>query len=178
MVDRELERQIKKAKDFTQLWMRFRELYQGALGRSNILPEEEKTFLELKSTLVRQYQGLLESLNLSHTPDDKTFDVTSSILSLASISTLSEMQYKKIENDWHSSYLNLNRILGSLENKKEQIGKINTTKVAMDSFFSSHLVSFILVILLIVAGYVILVQILHVDEFIKQNLSCFLGAKK
>lgn len=177
MIDKELERQIKKTKDFIELWVRFRELYQGALGRTNIQPEEEKDFLDLKSTLVRQYQGLLESLNLGHTPDDKTFDVVSSILSLASVSTLTEMQYKKAENDWHSSYLNLNKILGSLENKKEQLAKINTTKIAVDKFLSSRLVSLISVILFIILAYIILVRVFHVDEFIKQNLSFFKASK-
>jgi hypothetical protein len=177
MINRELEHQIKKTKDFIQLWMKFRELYQGALGRTNILIAEEKAFLDLKSTLVRQYQGLVELLNLSASSDDRTFEVISAILSLASVSGLTEMQLKKVESDWHSSYLNLNKILGSLENKKEQLAKINTAKITIDKFLSSRLVSLISVILFIILGYVILVRIFHLDEFIKQNLSFFKAAK-
>lgn len=171
MIDKQLEQQIKKAKDFIDLWMRFRELYQNALGRTNIIPEEERAFLSLKSDLVRQYQGLLESIGAAHSPEDRTFDVISTIISLASVTALSEMQFKKVENDWHSSYLNLNKILGSLENKKEQLSKINTTKIALDKFLSGRLVSLISVILFVILAYIILVQILHVDEFIKSLIT-------
>ncbi len=177
MIDQDLEKQIKKARDFIHLWLQFRQHYQNALGRTNIIPEEENAFLELKSNIVRQYQGLLESIGIGHSSDDRTFEVISSILSLASVSALNEMQFKKVENDWHNSYLNLNKILGSLENKKEQAAKINTAKIALNKIFSSYFVSLVSVILIIILAYIILVQILHTDEFIKENLKSFMAAK-
>lgn len=171
MINRDLEQQIKKTKSIIQLWTKFRELYRIPLSRTDILPEEENGFLELKSSLTRQYQGLLESLDIGHSPDDRTFEVIGSILSLSSVPNLNEMQLKKVENDWHNSYLSLNKILGSLENKREQLGKINTVKITIKKIFSSYIVSLIFIVLFIVLAYIILVQVFHTDEIIKGKLN-------
>lgn len=156
MIDRNLEKEIKQTKDFIELWRKFHDLYKGALDKQTISSQEEESFLETKSLLARNYQALLDSLNIKSTIEDKTFEVISQILSLDSISTISDMQMKKIENDWHNSYITLNKILGSLESKKEALAEISAVKIIIKRVFSSPVVSLALVIIIIIFIYYII----------------------
>lgn len=129
MITKELENRTKKTKDFAELWMKFRDMYIEATKKEVITPEEEKSFLETKSLIARKYQALVDTLKLKPTEEDRTLDVVSQVLSLKSLSTLSDMQTRKIESDWQSSYILLNKILGHLESEKEFQSGVSRTKV-------------------------------------------------
>src|SRR3989338_2584781 len=92
---REVDKLIKDAKDFMALWVKFHELYKEAIKDKVISPEEEKTFLETKSVIARRYQALIDEIGLPSSPEDKTFDVISSILSLETVASPSDMQLAK-----------------------------------------------------------------------------------
>jgi len=106
---------IARTKEFMQLWVKFHQLYVEAMNKTSITPEEEEAFLETKSIIARKFQALADSLSIDRSITDRTYDVINQILSLDSISTLSEPTLKKLENDWHESYISLNRIHGHLE---------------------------------------------------------------
>ena len=129
MVDPGLEEKIKKTKEFMELWMKFRQLYSKALRKETILPEEEIAFLETKSLLARKYQALMDRLDTEPSMDDKTFDVISQVLSLQGVSSLSDVQIQEVENGWHRSFIFLNKLLGSLENRKETLAQISPLSV-------------------------------------------------
>jgi hypothetical protein len=145
MIDKMLESRIKQVNDFIQLWASFYELYKRASSQQTFIDEEEKNFLELKSSLARKYQGLTDSLGIKPTAEDRTFDVIAQVMSLKSITTLSPLQMEKLENDWHHSYITLNKIMGSLENKKQELAKINVLgrgckRLLMNPFFALMLI--------------------------------------
>ena len=129
MVNPELEEKIKKTKEFMELWLKFRELYMKAIKKEAIHPEEEMTFLETKSLIARKYQALMDRLGMEPSMDDKTFDVISQVLSLQSVSSISDVQIQEIEQGWHRSFMFLNKLLGSLENQKETLSRISPLSV-------------------------------------------------
>lgn len=149
MIDKILESKIKQVNEFVDLWASFYELYQRATKQDAFSEEEEKSFLELKSNLARKYQALMDALAIKPTAEDRTFDVISQIMSLKSISLLSPLQLEKLENDWHNSYITLNKILGSLENRKNELAKISSFKIFYKRLFSNPIVSLILIIIVI-----------------------------
>ena len=73
------------------------------MNQTTFTDEEEKNFLELKSSLARKYQGLMDALGIKPTAEDRTFDVIAQVMSLRSIGNLSPLQLEKMENDWHNS---------------------------------------------------------------------------
>lgn len=153
MKDKKLEKKIKYLKEFMELWIKFHDLYKNALSKQAISPEEEKNFLETKSLIARKYQMLKEFLNLEPSSDDRTFDVISQVLSLEGVSTLSDLGMKKIESDWHNSYIQLNKMLGELESKTEELKLINTFGVFTRKIFVNPIFSLILLITFIIAIY-------------------------
>ena len=107
MIDKELEEKIKKTKEFMELWIKFHNLYKEALKDKVVDPEEEKAFLETKSLIARKYQALTDLLKITPSTEDKTIDVISQVLSLQSISTLSDVQLEEIDNGWHLSLIHI-----------------------------------------------------------------------
>jgi len=125
MINRNLELKIKQLKEFMQLWIKFHDMYKESVSRSAISPEEEKTFLETKSLIARKYQALKNRLDMESSSDDRTFDVISRVLSLKGVAAISDLGISKIENDWHNSYIHLNKLLGELEGEKENLRRVS-----------------------------------------------------
>jgi hypothetical protein len=123
MTDKLTEKKIEHTKEFLELWMKFHETYKSALNKKTISPEEENNFLQTKSLIARKYQYLMDELEIRPTAEDRTMDVIATILSLESVATTSDMQLKKLEGDWHSSFLLLNRMVGKLEAGKAESKK-------------------------------------------------------
>ena len=160
MKDKRLEKKIKLLKEFMELWIKFHDLYKTALSKQSISPEEEKNFLETKSLIARKYQMLKDFLGIEPQTDDRTFDVISQVLSLESVSTISDLGIKKIESDWHNSYIQLNKLLGELESKTEDLKSINTFVIFLRKLFVNPVVNMLLLIAFIIAVYYIVLYFL------------------
>ena len=176
MIDRTLEVKIKKTKEFMELWMKFHTLYKQALKRETITAQDEDLFLETKSLIARKYQALKEFLNQPFLlEDEKTFDVISQLLSLQGVSALSDVQVQEIESDWQRSYLILNKVLGSLENQKEALGRISPFSVLFpkvgSAFRKSRFLKAVKAAVILLVVYLILVKILHFDETLRTLIS-------
>jgi len=152
MIDRDLENKITQLKEFTDLWASFHASYKKASKQQSFTDDEEAIFLELKSSLARKYQGLMDSLGIKASAEDRTFDVISQVMSLKGMCSLSPMQFDKVDNDWHASYITLNKILGSLENRQNELAKINPAVQACKKFFTNPI--FTLILIVIVIGFI------------------------
>ncbi len=130
MRNRALERKIELLKEFIAEWVAFRDFLKEALKDKNISAEEEKKFLEIKSIITRKYQGLAQSLEKDFSPDERLVDIVSHAVSLEGMAGTSDMQFRKIENDWHLSYIHLNELLGNLESKRDHMAKVSGIKIA------------------------------------------------
>ncbi len=136
MRNRQLERKIELLKEFIGEWIEFRDFLKGVLKDKTIAieAEEEKRFLEIKSRVARKYQGLAHVLEKDFIPDGRLMDIVSHAVSLESMTGTSDMQFRKIENDWHLSYIHLNELLGKLESERDRIAKVSRTKIVLTHF--------------------------------------------
>ena len=159
MIDRELEFNIKRLKEFMQLWVKFHDMYKNALSRDTITPEDETSFLETKSLIARKYQALKDQLGIANSYEDKTFDVISQVLSLNSVAAISDLSLHKIENDWHNSYILLNKMLGELEGRQETLRKISIIGLAVKKLSANPIFNLILAVAIIVGVYFLIVHI-------------------
>ena len=156
MIDKVLESKIKQLREFIDLWASFYELYKRAASQQDFTEEEERNFLELKSSLARKYQALMDALGIKPTAEDRTFDVISQVMSLKNIPMLSPLQMEKLENDWHNSYITLNKIMGSLENRKNELGKISVVNELFKRVFTNPFFALILILVVISIAFYVL----------------------
>ncbi|MFH2139128.1 MAG: hypothetical protein ABII88_11585 [Candidatus Omnitrophota bacterium] len=160
MIDRNLESKINQIKDFIVLWEQYYKLYKQTANSPTFTEEDEKNFLELKSSLARKYQGLMDSLGIKPTAEDRTFDVISQVMSLKGAASMSPLQLQKLENDWHNSYITLNKIMGSLENRKSELAKVNVMGEFLKKIFTNPFFNLVLIIVVIYFIYYVVTTIL------------------
>jgi hypothetical protein len=150
---------IVKTREFIELWKKFNQIYKEAMGKSVITEEEEELFLETKSIVARKFQTMVDSITVERSTIDRTYDVINQILSLKSISAISEEALRKLNNDWHQSYISLNRLLGHLEAQQSE-----TTKKPVIDFrrITSSIGRFILYAALICIMYMIILFFIRI----------------
>ncbi|MBU0633825.1 MAG: hypothetical protein KKB82_04015 [Candidatus Omnitrophica bacterium] len=151
MINRNLENKIKQLSDFIKLWGDFQALYNRASKQQSFTEQEETNFLELKSILARKYQALMDALKIKTTAEDRTFEVISQVMNLQSINKFSPLQFDKLNSDWHNSYIALNKVLGSLENQRTELGKVSAFGQLFKKLFSNPIVVLVLIIIVISA---------------------------
>ncbi|MCD5401088.1 hypothetical protein LR013_00625 [candidate division NPL-UPA2 bacterium] len=134
MEDKKLEGKIELLKEFIEEWVGFRDFLKDALRDKTLSAEEERKFLEIKSQVTRKYQALTQALEEDFIPDEKLMDIVSHAVSLESMAGTSDLQFRKIENDWHLSYIHLNKLLGSLESERDRLANVSGIKVALGHF--------------------------------------------
>lgn len=134
MRDKKLERKIEVLREFIEEWIRFRDFLKGALKDKNTSVEGEKQFLEIKSLIARKYQGLTHDLGEDFLPDKRLMDIISHAVSLESMAGASDMQFRKVENDWHLTYIDLNKLLGNLESELNRIAQVSGMRKALNCF--------------------------------------------
>ncbi|MFH1858314.1 MAG: hypothetical protein ABH845_05385 [Candidatus Omnitrophota bacterium] len=175
MIDRDVEEKIKKTKEFMELWMKFHTLYKEALKKESITPQDEEIFLETKSLIARKYQALTDLLKEFSSMEEKPFDVISQVLSLQGVSAFSDIQLGEIEDDWHKSYLTLNKLLGLLESRKETLAKVNPLALVLPKIFAfirkTSVWKYVKLIVIILIAYVVFVRVFHLDEKLRVLVS-------
>ena len=123
MKDQKLETQIRKTQEFIELWHKFRQIYSQATKGDP--PSGEKDFLETKELVNFRFEDLMDDLGVKPL---KRFLITGFIYEILSIKTLSFMSDEKskaINKNWENSYNFLNATLARLERKKKRIGSFN-----------------------------------------------------
>ncbi len=158
MRNRKLEKNIEKVKEFIKLWQDF-EVFLNLSQEKEIGEEEERKFRELKSTLARQSESLQESLQGGFVVEGKIMDILSQSPNLAQI-IKQPMHLKKLQNDWHSAFIALNKILGSLEAKKDELARISRLGFSFKRFVRHPLTTLIFLILVILLFYTFLARLI------------------
>ena len=115
-------------KELISLWEEFHSHYKAAFGQENPSEEAEEKFLKVKSEIARRSEAILcATWSESFYEEKMLMQVVLQIPTLKSIAAISEMQLRKIESDWHSAYISLNRLLGRMESqggkKQKDLGK-------------------------------------------------------
>jgi hypothetical protein len=149
MSEKELKANIKKARDFLALWVKFHSLYKDATKKEAITQEEEDVFLETKTLLGQRYKALKGSLNLGRSSDDEMKDVISHLLSLKGMAAMSDEALRKIEESWNHSYVFLNKLLKDLEGQTQVYSNKRPFIEFLKRLFSKKAAQLIVLILLI-----------------------------
>ena len=127
MVDKKLEKQIARLKEFDQAWSKFFEIYQSLVKSGNLSKEDETVFLGERDVIKRKYKERCELLDISNMTEYA--DPISGILNVQNLFSASDSQNIKLEDDWEGSFLFLKNLLKAFESKyarvRESLGLIS-----------------------------------------------------
>lgn len=147
MIDELLEKKISSLQDFIKLWVDFKNFLEEREGKESLSPEEEREFLEIKSRIARQYQGLVDTLKEDLRGEESIISILSHAPNLKQLVADSGMQLRKIKNDWHESFIFLNTVLGRLENRRRELASVSRFKILLPRIVKNPL--FILIVIIV-----------------------------
>jgi len=125
MIDRKLEANIKKTKEFMEIWDKFNHIFKATISGDHVSINEEEEFLSSKALVNSRYEDLMDSLGVKPL---KRFIMSASlynVLSLEVISIMSDEKLHAVDRDWEESSKFLTSLLKKLETKKRRIKDFN-----------------------------------------------------
>lgn len=125
MIDKKLESNIKDMKKFLEFWSKFHEIYNNAIANKNSLNTDEENFLSTRSLVNFRFHDLMDSANIKPHNRLTRGSPIYEILSLESLSGISDDKLKRLEDCWTESFFYLSSILNRFQKKKNHIEKFN-----------------------------------------------------
>jgi len=150
MRDRNLEKNIQRVEAFVERWKELSQFLDRGFKGDQFAGEEEAAFLELKSRIAQEHEVLTVTLGSDADRDDRTLRLLNSVPSLSSFKGLAEGMSKKVANEWHTSYLALQALLGRLRGRQIQLKGVSTFRVGVQRVFGNPLV---ILLVMIAASY-------------------------
>lgn len=125
MIDPAVERQYSDCKELIVLWRTFHDFFVMGIKSENINPEKENQFLEIKSRIAMLHDSFMDALTHDQNIGQEVLNIVSRAITLKHLSRQSTADIKKMEIEWHESYLLLNETIGTLEEKRNELAQVN-----------------------------------------------------
>lgn len=125
MIDPAVERQYSDCRELIAHWKTFFEFFSMGVKGENLTPEKESQFMQLKSRVAELHDSFLDALTHDHNIGQGMLDIVARSITLKHLSRLSTADVKKMEIEWHESYLLLNDTIGQLEDKRAELAQIS-----------------------------------------------------
>lgn len=175
MIDLDLERRIKDCQELSLLWKKLREFLLMANAGQDLTPENEAAFLTIKSEIAIRHDSLMDSLPSNQANAGQTLlDIVIRSITLKFVHTLSAADLKKMDQEWHDSFILLTEVIGQLEEERDRLAKISKFSASMAKWKKSASTVFygfvgsgytkIVVFLLVIGGV-----FYGIDEFMWSN---------
>ena len=125
MVDKNLEENIKKTKDFIELWKKLQEVFKNTTSESHINDEKELEFLNIKELVYSRYEDLMDSLGVKPLRRFIKSPSVYTILDIQKLAIMSDEKLKAVDKNWEDSWDFLNLLSRRLEKNKKRLEGFN-----------------------------------------------------
>lgn len=114
----ELTRRVSMVREFMNDWLLFNQILSAYPSPGVNKAQLENQFLKVKSKLAREHNVLKEAIQSDYKIDKNTMQIVATSTNLESIYSQSEVAVKKLQGEWHRSFISINETLGQIEDKK------------------------------------------------------------
>ncbi|MCX8038637.1 MAG: hypothetical protein N3D11_16600 [Candidatus Sumerlaeia bacterium] len=163
MIDPILERRYSDCRELLNLWRRFHDFFKMGVQGEGITPEKEHEFITVKSRIAMLHDTFMSVLDHDQNVGQNILTIVTRSITLKHLRRMSTAEIKKIELEWHESYLLLNEVIGLLEDKRRQFATVTPaqyyrqvytkkTKEALIQFFTGWVFKTIAILLALVIG--------------------------
>lgn len=109
-----LEQRILIVREYIDLWMKFFSFFSSEIHEREITAAEEKSFFQLMTQLSRKQFQFVEAAANTYDGGDDVMKVLCAAVSLAHIQVMKEATFGKLELDWHTQLIAMNKAAGRL----------------------------------------------------------------
>lgn len=132
MIDPQLERNYKDCAELLELWKKFHERMIAAGKGQAPSPESEIEFMGLKSRVAMIHDSFMKALTADQNIGQSMLSIVSRAITLQHLTRMSVAELKKMEIEWHQSFLLLQETIGNLEEKRADLAEISETAYKAD----------------------------------------------
>ncbi len=112
------DRKVSMCREFMNDWLLFNQILSAYPSPGVNKAQLENQFLKIKSKLAREHNVLKEQLGTDYKIDSNTMNIVAGSTNLESVYAQSEVAVKKLQSEWHRSFISINETLGNIEDKK------------------------------------------------------------
>lgn len=109
-----LEERIKFVQEYIKLWRQFFEMFADGFEGRKILRRDEEEFARIVNSLAHHHYRFSAMVYQEMGSADDVLKVLCETVSLSHLKGLSEAQLSKIQVDWHTIFIQMNKALGRL----------------------------------------------------------------
>jgi hypothetical protein len=113
-----MDRKVSMCREFMNDWLLFNQILSAYPSPGVNKAQLENQFLKIKSKLAREHNVLKDQLGSDYKIDSNTMGIVSNATNLESVYAQSEVAVKKLQGEWHRSFISINETLGAIEDKK------------------------------------------------------------
>lgn len=163
-------------------WLLFNQILSAYPSPGVNKAQLENQFLKIKSKLAREHNVLKDALKSDYNIDPNTMQIVSTATNLESIYAQSEVAVKKIQSEWHRSFISINETLGQIEDKVARAGAGEA--VALDAHvvgsgksggMSEKAVKNLVIFIIVVAALVAVVMFTPIGDMYRESFEDFFG---
>ncbi|MFH1594072.1 MAG: hypothetical protein ABID09_05200 [Candidatus Omnitrophota bacterium] len=125
MIDKRLEANIRKTKQFIELWDKFHTFFNKTICENCVSEENEKEFVSIRVLVNSRYEDLMDGLGVKPLKRFMINPSITSLLTLEKIGIMSDTKGKAVNDSWADSSGYLNLLLERLKRKKRRIEGFN-----------------------------------------------------
>jgi hypothetical protein len=178
MIDPITERRYSDCQELMDLWRKYHDYFKIAVGGEGITPEREHEFITIKSRIAMLHDSFMDCLDHDQNIGQNILSIVTRSITLRHIHRMSTAEIKKIELEWHESYLLLNETLGLLEDKRKRFAEvtpseyyrrlyIRKTKRAVRDFLTSWTFKMIVAVVVIMVAIFLSMQFGLVEKIVQ-----------
>lgn len=134
MVDRILEENIKKTRNFIEIWDKVHNIFKNAIAENHISKKKEAELSSARNLADSRYEDLMDSLGVKPLKRFLMGPAVYNVLSFGNVSIMSDEKLSTVDKDWTESFKFLETLLERLERKKRRIGSFNKAAFVMRRF--------------------------------------------
>ncbi len=112
-----IKRQLESCTTLLEHWRRFHKYIQDCSRDVQFTPQDEKEFLDLKSQIAVLHDFFVEAVKSRQAVAQAMISVVERSILLRQLQKLSEGEIRKLEIEWHDSYMLLNETIGALQDR-------------------------------------------------------------
>ncbi len=113
-----MDRKVSMCREFMNDWLLFNQILSAYPSPGVNKAQLENQFLKIKSKLAREHNVLKDQLGSDYKIDSNTMGIVSGATNLETVYAQSEVAVKKLQGEWHRSFISINETLGAIEDKK------------------------------------------------------------
>ena len=140
MQDPILERRLVNCKKLIKRWQEFYEYIHACMKGAQFDSTAESKFLQLKSQVAILHDGFLEAVDTKErgvaATAQSVISVVERCIMLSKVQKMDTAEIKKMEIEWHESYLLMNETIAILEEQIEQLSHVSHVTYMQRQFFT------------------------------------------